>query len=235
VVRDPSLNRMAAVDMARGPLRLHRIRVNPAHGDVAEYMIVFQCGMILRKFALPPADRYDFGARLKGRRDAEKLVSDHFRGRGLPSQMVRGLRDQLFDGLMLQLVSIPLSLRIDAWVAVDHAELADQQRVAVTRQLQENTATLRPEVKKMAPERIVTPSLTMNSALAAYWSRRWDDPLLSLPYRSANLGQAGLNLLKTFDDIPPTPGHDRELVDGWAKQLGLGGWYEWVPYTLDDA
>src|SRR4051812_44188735 len=102
VSRDPSIKKMAAVDIARGLLRLHRIRINPAHGDLADYLIGFQCGMILRKFGGPPADRRDFAGSPKGRREAEKLITEHYRGRGFPAQMLRGLRDQLFDGLMLQ-------------------------------------------------------------------------------------------------------------------------------------
>src|SRR5205085_12628493 len=39
VERDAALGRMAAVDIARGPLRLHRIRIHPAHGDLADYLI----------------------------------------------------------------------------------------------------------------------------------------------------------------------------------------------------
>ena len=66
------------------------------------------------------------------------------------------------------------------------------------------------------------------------WSR-WGDPHLTLPYRSANLEQPGLNLLKVFDDTAADAAHDRDLVDGWARRLGLAGWYEWVPYRLDEA
>ncbi len=35
VVRDPSLSTMAVADLARGPLRLHRIRLKPSHADLA--------------------------------------------------------------------------------------------------------------------------------------------------------------------------------------------------------
>src|SRR4051812_17099234 len=35
VGRDLSIKKMASVELARGPLRLHRISIHPSHGDVA--------------------------------------------------------------------------------------------------------------------------------------------------------------------------------------------------------
>jgi hypothetical protein len=234
ISHDPSINRMATVEIARGPVRFHRIRIHPSHVDVVDYLISFQCGLILRKFALPPTERFDLAWSQKGRKEAEELVRDHYRGSGLPAATIKGFCDRLYDGLIVQLISIPLTLRVDSWIVDGYADLVLQQREAVIRLLQENLESLRPEIKKLAPEKIVKPSQVMNSALAKFWSRRWDDPKHSLPYRSINLGVAGRQLLETFDSIPSEPRHDRTLVDGWAKRLGLTGWYEWVPYRLDE-
>lgn len=234
ISRDPALGQMSAVQLARGPLRLHHIRIHPAHEDVADYLIAFQCGFILRKFGTPPEHRFDLAASRGGRSRVEALIGDHDRGKGLPEAVLRGFRDRLYDGLMLQLVSIPVSLRVDAWIFDGRPDLSPQQKTAITRQLQENLATLKPEIKQMAPEEIVRPSLSLNAAFATFWSRRWDDPLVSMPYRSAGLGASGVQLIERFEATPPGPEHDRALIDAWASELGLSGWYDWVPYSPDD-
>ncbi len=54
VVQDSSVKNMAVLDIARGPTRLHRIRIHPNFAKEAEYLTCFKCGVILRKFGAPP-------------------------------------------------------------------------------------------------------------------------------------------------------------------------------------
>jgi len=71
----------------------------------------------------------------------------------------------------------------------------------------------------------------MNAAFALFWNRQWNDPALSLAYKSAGFEKAGAELLATFDEIPGEPTNDRQLVDAWGTKLGLASWYEWVAYS----
>jgi len=57
VSQDASIKNMAVLDIARGPVRLHRIRIHPNFSKEAEYLTCFECGFILRKFAVPPEKR----------------------------------------------------------------------------------------------------------------------------------------------------------------------------------
>lgn len=131
---------------------------------------------------------------------------------------------------MAQLRSIPVGLRIDAWILRDYQELAPLQRSAVLRQLQDGQATLAPDVRKIAPTKVYKASVTINAAFALFWARTWNDPALTLPYKSAGYDKPGARLLSIFDQIPDAPTTDRQLVDAWASELSLSNWYEWVPY-----
>ena len=104
----------------------------------------------------------------------------------------------------------------------------------VKHQLQDALGSLSPDVKKVAPEKIIKPSLTINAAYALFWSRRWGDPHMAMPYRTVNLTFAGNRLLEIFDATPPEPACDSSLVDAWAKVLNLNHIYRWVPYQLDE-
>ena len=57
VSHDASIKNMAVLDIARGRMRLHRIRIHPNFGKEADYLTCFECGFILRKFAFPPEQR----------------------------------------------------------------------------------------------------------------------------------------------------------------------------------
>ncbi len=233
VRQDASIKQMAVLAMARGQMRMHLIRIHPRFQDQADYLTCLECGFILRKYAVPPDARMDFAANSKGRREIQEMVFEHYSNKRIPPDVLRGLSEKLFQGLMLQLISIPISMRVDVWVAVNFPELLDHQKTMVNHQLQDALDALRPDVKRIAPEKISKPSLTMNAAYAVFWSRRWDDPLLAMPYRAANLSFAGSHLLEVFDAISPEPAHDIALVDAWAKSLKLNNVYRWVPYQLD--
>ncbi len=170
----------------------------------------------------------------KGLREVNKLVSDHYANKRIPAEVMRDFASQIFNGLMVQLVSIPVSMRVDSWVAESFPHLVDQQKKIVARQIQDALGSLNPDVRKLTPEKVAKSSLTINSAYALFWSRRWDDSLLELPYRSANLSVAGSRLLEIYDSTPSDPSHDTSLVDAWAKSLGLTGYFSWVPYQLNE-
>ena len=166
----------------------------------------------------------------KGLRDVQKMVSEHYANERIPAEVARGLAAQLFNGLTSQLISIPKSMRVDSWVTESFPHLVDKQKKMVSRQIQDALGTLRPDVRKVAPEKIVKPSLTMNAAYALFWSLQWHDPLLEMPYRAANLYMAGSRLLEIYNSAPSDPLRDKSLVDAWARVLDLTSIYTWVPY-----
>jgi hypothetical protein len=235
VSQDATLRTMAVLDVARGPVRLHRIRIHPNFRHESAYLTCFECGFILRKFAVPPENRVDFASDPKGRREVEKSIHDHLAAKRLPPDVLRGLCDQLYDGLMMQMISIPTSMRVDSWIVGRFPELGDQQKSMVGRQLQDALASLKPEVKNFAPDGVIRPSLAINAAYALFWGRLWDEPLTSMPYRTAKLGVQGGRLLELFDTIPSDPAQDVALVDAWAGELGLDRLFRWVPYRLDES
>jgi hypothetical protein len=235
VSEDPGLQTLAIVRMARGVgASAHTISYKPSPGTPPDYLIAYQCGFILRHFAVPPDQRFDLAPAKTGRDVVDRLLS----GPGGPASKLKlppstreRLRDQLFDGLMLQLRSIPIGLRIDAWILATYPDLVPLQRISVLQQLQENQATLGPDVRKIAPRKVYDASVGMNAAFAAFWTRAFRDPALSLPYRTAGYEKTGRELLDLFDQLPPEPSHDRELIDLWGHHLTLSSWYQWTPFA----
>ena len=231
---DPSIKLMATAKMARGTANAHLITYNPALAPDADYVICFQCGFFLRTYSAPVDQRFDLGGSWRGRREVEKLLAEHLRQSKLSSfskEVKSNLRDQFFDGLMRQLRSVPIGLRIDSWIAADYPELGEQQRAIITSQLNENMRSLGPDVRKFAPPKVFDANLMMNSAFAAYWSRSWSDPTQLSPFKALGATAGGDVLLKIFDEIPAEPNNDRQLIEAWGNHLGLSGWFEFVPFV----
>jgi len=233
VSEDHSLKTLAASRIARGRNRFHSISYNPSAVSEPDYLICYQCGFILRLFGVSESERVDFAGTLEGREIVNRLLSAPD-GPGqklkLSTDSISALRDQLFDGLMLQLRSIPIGFRVDSWILREYPELAQLQRDMVMRQMKDNVAALSPEIKKIAPKKVYQSNLSMSAAFAEFWAKRFLEPALSLPYKAAGFLKSGAELLAILDKIPDVPSADRELVDAWANRLSLTGWYRWVPY-----
>lgn len=231
VQSDPSLRLLASVKIAKGPSPAHVISYNPSVGANADYVICFQCGFILRVFQTPEPERFDLASTWRGRNDAEKLVANQFReaGRAMTAGGLSQIRDQMLNGLILQLRSMPIGLRVDAWLTEHYPALKDQQRAIIGRQLTENMAALSPEVKRMTPAKIFEANAGMNAAFAAFWSRCWQDMLFLQPYKATAHADLGERLLKSWDEVPADAVHDRRLIEVWAEQVGLSSWFEFVP------
>jgi hypothetical protein len=105
------------------------------------------------------------------------------------AEVMRDFASQIFNGLMVQLVSIPVSMRVDSWVAESFPDLVDHQKKIVTRQIQDALGSLKPEVRKLTPEKVAKSGLTLHAAYALLWSRRWDNQNIG---RSAKSMRSGL-------------------------------------------
>jgi hypothetical protein len=232
VQADPSLGTLLAkLTMARGPAPAHMVTFNSLAGAV-DYVICFQCGFLLRMFKVPEANRFSLGGSWRGRKEIEKLFGDHLRKKGMsyPNEARSKLVDQFFNGIIQQLRSVPIGLRIDSWLQQTYPGLTEQQKKAIDRQLNDNATSLRPDVRQIAPAKILEANLGMNAAYALFWSRTWNDPLLAIPYMSSGNLATGEQLLKLFDEIPNDPANDRKLIDAWGSHVGLIGWYDFLPY-----
>jgi hypothetical protein len=233
VTPDTSLQMLAAVKIARHSAPAHIITYNPLMGAGVDYAVCFQCGFVLRAFLAQEPDRFDFGSSWRGRKDVEKLLAEHLRGKRLPlPKDVRSqLKDQLFDGLMVQLRSVPVGLRVDTWIGHECPDLLDQQRIVITRQMKDNLKSLGPDVQQISPGKVFSASVAMNAAFASFWSKAWNDPLATAPYRETGHLSAGEALLQLWYDVPEDCSNDKRLIDAWGQSLGLQGWYEFLPFA----
>ena len=232
ILPDPSLKLIARIAVARGDAPAHVVTFNPKYGEATDYHIVYQCGYALRIYQTPAAERFDVISADSGRQEAATLVEKHVRQSGMNlAGNVRGqLCDQLYNGLILQLRSIPVGFRVDAWVRDTFPALIPQQRRSAARQLDENQAALSPQIKMLAPDKIYRASLGMNAAFASYWGRELSDLSVTIPYKMAGLLNVGQQLLETAEALPQDPASDRELVRAWGDVLGIGSWYTFAPF-----
>lgn len=226
VVREEvDLNVLAHIRIARGDDPMHLLRYQPGGDTPPDYGIVYQCGHVLRLYSAPPDRRFDIAVGPEGRQKMAELLRDS----RIPPE-AGDMREILLGGLVTQLRSIPVGFRIEAWIANNFPELADLQRRAAQAQLVQNLEAIRIAASGLFPRQIGKASVSMNAAFAAYWARQWNDASVLVPYKAAGYLDSGTNLMRIYDRTPDDPSLDVHLVQDWAVELKLTGWYEVIPF-----
>jgi hypothetical protein len=228
IQEDDSLRVLAHIRVARGDAPLHLLRYKPAGTTPPDYLIAFQCGFVIRLFEAPPERRINHGPHETGRREIDAMLS------APRYEPIRSMAGQLLEGLVTQLLSVPIGLRVDDWLLTDYPELSELQAVGIRTQLEQGLQAVAIGSKGMFPTELWKINGLMNAASAAFWSRKWNDVGLSLPYKAAGLLDGGLSLLEIFDQVSTDPAQDPDLVEQWAVALGLNGWYVRTPYRLNE-
>ncbi len=214
--------------MARGGVPFHVVGYQPSASAAPDYLIVNQCGFILRRYGVPLADRYDFASAPEGEAVVRDWVTTNNKPGRPPTENESGLIGFLHTGLLGQLRSTPISLRVDAWILQDYPELLDLQKKALSRQLNDNAAALRPDVLAAIPDAFITANVAMSAAFALFCSERLNQPQIALPYVVSGYAERGKKLLSIWNDVSPDPSADLTLIDAWADALGLRNWYKWI-------
>jgi len=197
-----------------------------------DYLVAFQCGHVLRLLSLPGSERFQFATGSAATKWASSLSGVPGIARddlAPPDAVLATLTEQLVSGLFTQLRSIPIGMRLDAWLASDYPTLADEQAESLAAQQQEALSCLSPQVRAMVPDEIVSASILLNTAYALFCDRLLGTTQFQVPYAASGFRDLGGALLKIFDELPAGPSSDRALVDRWAREIGLDGKYTWVP------
>ena len=227
VREDANLATVASVRLARDPLPAHMISYRPDGKRVLDYLICYQCGFVLRHFAAPPEARGDARSTVAGEAAVHELVRDLA---GPEAAAQAELTHLYLGGLITHVRSIPVGLRVAAWLNEHYPVLCEQQEEAVLVELAEAKVTLETRIREVTPEAVYRPTQAINAAYALFWAERWGRRELAAPYRFAGHDAAGGALLKLWHEVPAGPEYDRALVDAWGAQLGILGWYAWAPY-----
>lgn len=142
--------------------------------------------------------------------------------------------EYLLNGLLSQLRTYPIGLRIDQWLMRDYPDLRTLQERGIQIQLEQNSQVIGLGLGKKFPALLYGSNQSMNAAFALFWGRTWGDMTITLPYKVTGFLEKAEALIDVFDRIPSEPTEDRRLVDAWARELGVENWYEWIPYQLND-
>ena len=223
---DSSLTLRATLQLARNGAPAHVLRYRPSN-EPLDYWVAYQAGYLLRLLDLPPSERFDFAATGTASDHVAELLSTGLPPGGGDRSTLVQFAQMTAHWALMNLRSYAIGMRIDQWLANDHPELRELQAAGVDAMQQENQQLLS---KRLGSLSIPVPLLAPVAAYALFADRLLGQAGHAIPYRAAGVLELGTELLSVSDSIACDAAHDRELIDAWARTIGMTGWYAWIPY-----
>lgn len=223
---DEKLSLLATLQMARNGADYHVLRYRPSNESL-DYLIAFQAGFVLRLFENEPAKRFDFAPEPTAGRNVEALLST---GQALTSDDKKALPEFakfVAQWALMNLRSLPIGMRIDTQIAAEYPELRELQLSSLALQQQQNMDLLSFKLGKLT---IPTPLMGAIAAYALFADRLAGTETYAIPFEAAGVLDQGRDLLSLWDTLPSDARHDCGLVDAWAAECGMTGWFRWIPY-----
>ena len=228
----PSLEAWGAIRIARNREKCHILRYNPRYERHLDYLVVHECGHLLRLWSVSPEERQVPLITRKERRTAYRLLLKELPEplRALPERALADLFRTWHDGIVRQVTSFPADIRIEAWLYDCYPRMREVQVAALVEQLRENETVLRPEVAALTPRTVYRASILINCAFAQSLALLLDEPALCRGY-PLQLRQQAAKLLREVS-AAKDPGYtgDVKIARKWAELLGLSGWFKWTKF-----
>lgn len=224
IVEDPQLNVLATIRRAGPTEASHRLRIKGGDQQAVNYLIVFQCRMALRDGPGPQAVLQD-----NPEKRAEVIRACQQLHPQLTPDRAEDLGTFIYRGLLLQLRSMGPGMVVDRWIRQHCLDLREAQEQAMEMEITSNLAVLQPSTRDNYPPAIYNASVAMNGAYALHGGDLLVRPYLAVPYVSQGYGAVGRRLMDLAVEAGDltTIGNDRLIIDAWALELGLEGWYKW--------
>lgn len=218
---------LATLQIARNGARAHLLHYRLSNEPI-DYVVCQQVGIVLRMFQLPADERMDFASNESGEKALEAMLIASSSLSKSDKRALPMFAKRVNQWALTQIRSIPVGMRVDAWLQASFPNLHDLAERGIAAQQQMNADILSLRVGNLT---IPSIQLAPPAAYALFADRLLGTSRYAIPFEAAGALPDGKILLNLFDTIPDDPGHDCQLADAWAQHLGMAGWYQWIPYV----
>jgi hypothetical protein len=212
---------LAKVQVARRGMPFHRVVYHPSAGDMADYLVCYQCSFILRLHSLPAAERFDLADNPVAQSDCLKWARAHEGSDSIDADRQTQFAEFLKTSLMTMVRSVPVGIWVDQDLRARFPDLRAAQEQAIRRQVDTQAQVVSPRVLEDIPAPALQANCAINAAFAKVWSAEFNQPGWCLPYVVDGSAAGGDALLGVLDGFLATPSNDRRVIQAWADHLGL--------------
>jgi hypothetical protein len=222
----------ATVSMAGRGESVHRVLYRTSCDDGVNHAVASGCLHLLRLFGAPAEERFvPVSSRrtlmtflMEEEEDLKRLASVFGR------EKLRELAVMWYQGAVFQLTRMPTDIVVEKELYDSLPELRSVQQRMLRGQWRSAIGVLSPDASSYMPRRIHYASNVMNYAffkiLEDHFRLEWTAPYLKTVF----LFDGGALAETTRREYGEGHAGDRAMIDRWSGQVGLEGWYEWIPW-----
>lgn len=224
-LRADSLPVLASLKIARNGASYHTLQYRPSNSPL-DYYIAQQVGIVLRMFEQPEEQRFDFSSDGSGEKSLESIIRASANLSSKDRELLPMFVKSVHQWALMQLRSIPIGMRVDAWLFESFPNMREIIKNGLAEQQQMNAEMLGMQVGGLTPP---TNQFAPATAYALFTDRLLGTNF-AIPFNAAGILEDGKVLLEIFDHMQHSSAYDTQLVNAWARQLGMQDWYRWIPY-----
>ena len=218
----------ATSKIARARMPHHLIKYQPQMAHRINHLTAHESGHILRTMEADPSIRVVPVSNTKTRANAVKELGKELSH--LPESMRSQMLDMWLGGLITQVTSLPVCVRIERWIYREYPPLRDEQRLYLDEDMQRTLQGLSKKVERMTPKTIFRIS---NSITYAYL--RGLEPVTGKDLRKHFSGRpaiisTGIQLCDTFGEEDTGYASDIRITNEWARILKISDWFAWIRF-----
>lgn len=225
---DNSMSLRASLKIARNGATHHVLSYRP-NNDPIDYWVAYQAGYALRLFELPEKERFDFFTTQDGVTQVKTLLTT---GNSMDEDQKADLdkfSELVTHWSLMNLRSFAIGIRIDQWIHDEYPSLRELQTEGINFIQQENLQVL---AKRFGSHYVPVPLIAPLAAYALFVDQLFQCNTYSIPYRAAGVIELGEKLFEISCKTPNQPSHDCELINKWAKVIGMSDWYRWMSFKV---
>ena len=224
-MRADTLPVLASIKIARNGASYHILQYKPSNNPL-DYYIAQQVGIALRMFEQPEDKRFDFASDNSGEKNLEAIIKATSNLSSKDMQLLSMFTKSIYQWALMQLRSIPIGMRVDAWLFESFPNMREVIRSGLAEQQQMNAEIIGKHIGGLMPP----PNQFAPAAAYALFADRLFGTNYYIPFKASGSLADGKSLLDIFDQIDSLSAYDVLLVNAWAKHLGMENWYQWIPY-----
>jgi len=225
---------LATIRIARGNIPAHILSYRPgAKNESPDFAICWECAFALRMYECGSDRRFLIISNSEGNRKLNAILNEPdgiVQKYRLNKAQLESLQQQLLNGMITHLRSVPIGLRVSEKLSLDYPELLELEVLQVEKELAIAKESLAVRITKTTPKEVYNPTEYINAAYALFWATRLEKPSVVNPFHLGGFDGEGQQLLNIYESVPNDPSHDCELIDRWADHLKIRSWYSWLPY-----
>ena len=154
---------------------------------------------------------------------------------GFSEKSITDVTLRLSEGIVRQIQNAPIDLIIEAQLHRNFPILRASQFISLgVLAEQAKESIINNKIQERMPKHIMYASSALNGATALFLDKLWGGATYyAEPYRKLDSFSISQELLSILENRIKAlkPGDEYEIIDAWAKKLGLQNWYEWQDDT----